>query len=340
MILRDELSKPLFTVFTPTFNRAHTLHRVYESLRNQTYRDFEWVIVDDGSTDHTNDLVAQWKREANFPIRYFWQENKGKHVAFNRAVREANGKLFLPLDSDDACIPTALERFNYHWEAIPLERRDRFTGVCALCMDQNGRLVGDLFPFNSIDSDSMEIKYRYKVKGEKWGFNRIDVLRCFPYPEREDIKFILEGFAWYRIASYYKTRFINEILRIYYVLESQTSDQLSQRVSDIRVTVLPKYSTGNSLYYELLLNNNIRWLRYDPVEFTLYALNYIRFSLHSKKKPMSILKNVYTLGGRLLVLSVAPLAILLYLCESNNVFWIHRAIRRIRRIMEKTLSRK
>ena len=90
-----------FTVFTPTYNRAATLARVYESLQRQTFTDFEWIIVDDGSTDETAELVQQWRSESSFPIRYIWQPNQGKHVAFNRGVELARGELFLPHDSDD-----------------------------------------------------------------------------------------------------------------------------------------------------------------------------------------------------------------------------------------------
>ena len=104
----------VFTVFTPTYNRAYTLHRVYESLKAQTYRDFEWLIVDDGSNDNTRELIQKWQNESLFSIRYIYQQNSGKHIAFNRAVREAKGELFLTLDSDDACVEEALERFKYH----------------------------------------------------------------------------------------------------------------------------------------------------------------------------------------------------------------------------------
>src|SRR6476619_6982250 len=85
----------LFTVFTPTYNRARTLDRVYTSLKNQTFRDFEWIIVDDGSSDETSNLVQAWQQEAGFPVRYVYQPNLGKHVAFNRGVAEARGELFL-----------------------------------------------------------------------------------------------------------------------------------------------------------------------------------------------------------------------------------------------------
>ena len=82
-----------------------TLYRVYDSLVSQTFRDFEWLVVDDGSTDGTKTLVSDWCEEADFPIRYLYQPNKGKHVAYNHAVPNAGGTLFLTLDTDDSCVP-------------------------------------------------------------------------------------------------------------------------------------------------------------------------------------------------------------------------------------------
>src|SRR5207237_1817583 len=112
------VSEPLhaFTVFTATFNRAHTLPRVYDSLRVQTLTDFEWLVVDDGSTDGTRELVAGWAAQPAFPIRYFHQENSGKHVAENVAVREAHGRFTATLDSDDWYAPDALESSLAAWE--------------------------------------------------------------------------------------------------------------------------------------------------------------------------------------------------------------------------------
>src|SRR5260370_42664596 len=92
--LMGQGATPFFTVFTPTYNRAHTLHRVYDSLRAQTLRDFEWLVVDDGSTDDTPGLITQWTKATDFPIRYFKQGRSGKHFAHNLAVREARGKMF------------------------------------------------------------------------------------------------------------------------------------------------------------------------------------------------------------------------------------------------------
>src|SRR5438552_15226657 len=152
-----------FTVFTGTYNRAHTLPRTYQSLCGQTYRNFEWLIVDDGSSDNTPELISGWQREGVLPIRSLSQTNLGKHVAFNRAVRKAAGELFLTMDSDDECVPTALERFHFHWQTITPTERLRFSGVTCNCMDEKGTLIGDPFPANVIDSDSIHIHGWFKI---------------------------------------------------------------------------------------------------------------------------------------------------------------------------------
>src|SRR6266571_625464 len=123
---------PVFTVFTPTYNRGRFLPRVYESLKAQTFQDFEWLLIDDGSTDDTKALVTRWMGEASFRIRYFRQDNAGKHVATNQAVRLAEGLLLATMDSDDWYVPSALERVLHHWNAIPDDRKSLFAGVCGL----------------------------------------------------------------------------------------------------------------------------------------------------------------------------------------------------------------
>ncbi|MDD2498497.1 MAG: glycosyltransferase family 2 protein [Desulfitobacteriaceae bacterium] len=272
--LRIDNSSYLFTVFTPTYNRAHTLDRVYESLRKQTFSDFEWLIVDDGSTDNTRDLVKEWRKKAKFPIRYIRQPNQGKHIAFNRGVQEARGELFLNLDSDDSCVKEALERFRYHWVSIPKNKRSQFSAVTCLCVDQFNNLVGDRFPHDVFDSDSLEIRYKYKIKGEKWGFHRTEILRKFRFPEIEGQKYIPEDIVWHGIATQYKTRFINEPLRIYWTDTSSQSDQLTRLPDPSRNAV------GLLILNQIILNNEIKYFFYAPTKFFLTALRYARFSFH------------------------------------------------------------
>src|SRR5262249_23261414 len=153
----------LFTVFTPTYNRAHTLSRVYESLCAQTLRDFEWLVIDDGSTDSTPELIVAWAKAVDFPVRYFRQEHSGKHIAHNLAAREARGHFFLTLDSDDRCVPQALERIAHHWSMIPAGDRALFVGVSGLCRNQYGEIIGDRFPFDPFDANFCDRKYVYRV---------------------------------------------------------------------------------------------------------------------------------------------------------------------------------
>jgi glycosyltransferase involved in cell wall biosynthesis len=257
-----------FTVFTPTYNRAHTLSRVYESLAAQTFTDFEWVVVDDGSLDNTAQLVAGWQAQASFPIVYARQENQGKHVAFNRGVVLAKGRFFLPLDSDDTCLPQALARFKEVWESIPPDQRPRFAAVTALCQDEQGRTVGPPLPSPVLDSDAIEIKRRWRHAQEKWGFHLTEVLRRFPYPVREGALYMPEDLVWTAVAKEYKTRFISEPLRVYY----RGADQLT--VSRLRRSQAP----GLALWHQAVLNREIGYLAGDPLGFLRSAVNYARFS--------------------------------------------------------------
>jgi glycosyltransferase involved in cell wall biosynthesis len=292
-----------FTVFTPCFNRAHTLHRVYESLDAQTFRDFEWLIVDDGSTDETASLVEGWQRSSSFNIRYLWQENRGKHIAFNHGVREARGELFLTLDSDDACVPEALERLRYHWDTIPAEQKHRFSAVTSLCMDQHGRIVGDRFPRDVTDSDSLEIRYRYGVGGEKWGFHRTAVLREFPFSEEISRQYVPESTIWSRIARAYRTRFVNEALRIYFIDEP----------SMVHGQQRGKNALGGRLYHLGVLNDERDYFRLAPLEFFRSAGLYSRYSFHLRMRMAEQVRAIRGFRERLLWLMMLPAGLGLYL---------------------------
>ncbi len=260
-----------FTVFTPAFNRAHTLPRVYEALKAQTYRSFEWLLVDDGSGDGTGELVKQWQREGAFPIRYYWQENSGKHIAVNRGVEAACGALFLFLDSDDTCVPQALERLKFHWDAIPPDQKERFSAVSSLAQDLQGNLIGSRFPFDPTDSNSLEIRLKYRVSGEKWGFHRTDVLRKFPYPRFGQEKALPESLLWNRIALHYQTRYINEALEIY----QPAPDGWGQNSVKLRA----RNPQGTRFYYREFLS-----LDYPIPKKKLLReyINYVRYSYHAR----------------------------------------------------------
>lgn len=270
------LRPPLFTIFTPTFNRAHTLPRVYESIAAQGFRDFEWVIVDDGSTDHSEDLVRGWIAEANFPIRYFKQANGHKKTAFNHGVREARGDFFLCWDSDDTAPRDALQKFRDAWFSIPEDVRDGYAGVTGLCVDEAGHIVGDQFPASPFDGDDLSMRFGTKIGGEKWGFHRRDVLLQYPYPEFIP-GFVLEGLVWNAIARRYRTRYINEIVRIYHV-EPDSLVNSTKTLEKIR-----SIADGSCYTYTDFIDHNWRWFFRSPVEIGKIAANQTRFSWHMRK---------------------------------------------------------
>jgi glycosyltransferase involved in cell wall biosynthesis len=205
-----------FTVVTPTYNRAPLLGRVFESLCAQTFRDFEWVIVDDGSTDGTGELVQSWQAQnPGFDIRYFWQVNRGTHYAVNFGIKVARGDLFTQLDSDDACIPTALERFDYHWRQ--LREPERYCGVIALCCQPDGSVLGPNLPHDYIDCFSLGEALTCDAPHiDRWGTLRTEVVRHFLYPEIPGEKFIVPAVSHYQMQLRYASRYFNEALKIAY----------------------------------------------------------------------------------------------------------------------------
>jgi glycosyltransferase involved in cell wall biosynthesis len=294
------MAKYTFSVFTPTYNRSDRLPIVYESLQKQTFRDFEWLIVDDGSQDTTRTKIALWQKEADFPIRYIYQENQGKHVATNTGVQNAQGELFLIADSDDAFIEQALEVFYQAWRSI--EDKEHFSAVTALCMDSNGRIIGDRFPEDICDSDSIEMTYRFHVRGEKWGFHRTEVLKRFLFPHFEGEKFMAESVVWTQIARHFKTRFINVPLRIY----GTTNDSLSHNTIALRTTSI----LGTFYYYDHVMALPIPL--YDKL---LASINYARFMFHASAVALGFKKSRHAF----LIACVLPLGYLVYLRDKWNV---------------------
>ena len=218
-----------FTIFTPTYNRAHTLHRVYESLLAQTLNGFEWLVVDDGSTDATPELLIHLQNCVGkaFPIRCFvLPYNRGKHIAHNRALKEARGEFLLVADSDDWIVPNALERMDYHWSKLP-DKTD-YCGVAGLCADRNGNIIGTRYTDAMTHSTLAERKFVHHMKGEHWGFVRMDIAREYPFPDDID-GFVPEALVNLAIAKKYKDYCVNEVFRIYSTAEIKKPPQAGGR---------------------------------------------------------------------------------------------------------------
>ena len=296
-----------FTVLTPTYNRAHTLERVYESLCEQSFQDFEWVVVDDGSTDHTQQLIENWKQEASFPIHYIWQQNQHKKVALNTGVSAAQGELIVALDSDDSLETNALYDMARTWREIPEAERRQYVAVTGLCKAPSGRIVGDMYPYDQFDANPLDLQFKFNVKGEKFGCLSTAVMQRFPFPEHIE-GFVPESLVWRSIArAGYKTRFVNQVYRVYYDSGDSLSHQGRSHVA--------KHALGMWLLAYDTVVDCTPWFHYRPKEFFKAAARYTRFGLHlraqSIEKPAG-----YGLRGitaTLLVYSMAPIGAALYL---------------------------
>ena len=315
------MTRPFFTVFTPTYNRARYLPRVYRSLVAQTFTDFEWLVVDDGSTDNTRELVQGWKKDSPFPVHYFWQPNQHKKVAFNRGVREARGEMLVVIDSDDELVPHSLAIFHAHWMAIPVQYREQFAGVGGLCVDDTGDVVGTQFPVSALDCSLLDAVHRYRMRGEKFWFTRVDVLLQFPFPE--DVSgYVPEGVVWMQIALRHKTRFINEVVRIYH--QDAQADQIMSRPQQLQ-------APGTALYFRFFFALAWPWFRFDPIIFMRAAIHFTRYYLHARKNPF---RDAVALPGCWLLLLFMPAGWLAYLYDSacgRNVGLQIRSLLRRRR---------
>lgn len=272
----------MITVFTPAYNRAHLLPRLYESLCKQSYKDFEWVIVDDGSTDgtaelfHLNENVNDNENPSIFPslnsfkVRYYYQENGGKHRAINRGVKEAKGELFFIADSDDMLPPDALEIVAKQYEGIKDDKS--FAGVAGYDVHSDGKIIGHGSQFDILECSPVDFWCKYKMKGDMKEVFRTNVLREIPFPEIEGENFCPEELVWVRISKKYKLRYFNKVIYI----ADYLSDGLSAKLRELRmnnpVSAVIDYSEFNS-YGNIPFFRNLR-----------NAINYWRFRFCIQKK--------------------------------------------------------
>lgn len=221
------------TVFTPTYNRAYIIDELYNSLKKQTFIDFEWLIIDDGSTDCTYEKVKNWSADnTKFPIRYYKFENSGKQKEINRALDLARGELFFTVDSDDLLTADALDKINQWEKTIP--QCEKFCGFAGSDGDMTGKAINPIFSEEYVDATFFN---RYAETGMFIGHDRpwvfyTDVHRQYRYPEFEGEKFIAEAVVWNRMAKDgYQIRCFNDVI---YLIEHQ-EDGYTKKISQILI---------------------------------------------------------------------------------------------------------
>ena len=200
----------ILTIFTPAYNRAHTLPRTYESLCRQNCKDFIWLVVDDGSEDNTAELVHQWQTEDNgFEIRYVYKENGGMHTAHNTAYTHIDTELNTCIDSDDKASPGAVEKILRKWETV---RNQGYAGIIALDADFDGNVIGKGFPENMTETSVIGY-YMAGGSGDKKLIYRTDIIKQYPpYPVFEGEKYVSLSYKYRLIDQTYKMAVLDEVV--------------------------------------------------------------------------------------------------------------------------------
>lgn len=222
------------TIITPSYNRAHTLTRVFDSLTHQTFKDFKWIIMDDGSTDSTKELVEEFRSKAEFPIDYYFNENQHKFHTVFEGVKKVKSPYFVIWDSDDAYPEDSLAIL--YQEVFNLPSDQKFMAVMGLSAYENGEIVGDKYPDDGFDGSILDMRYKHKVRGDKNGIfitsNYLEVLSKIDTTQFKKGVYIPYSVFYNLYDSLgYQTRFINKVVRFYMFDEDDSASVSNTRTS-------------------------------------------------------------------------------------------------------------
>ncbi|HRP90892.1 MAG TPA: glycosyltransferase family 2 protein [Edaphocola sp.] len=221
------MSNKLLTIFTPTFNRAYCLHQVYESLLRQTNQNFKWLIIDDGSSDNTKELVASWQTENKIAIEYIYQENQGMHGAYNTAYHNIDTELNICIDSDDFMPDNAVALIEDFWKK---NGSNKYSGLIGLDANTDGSIIGKRFPENLKASTLEDLYHKHKIPGDKKLVFRTEVVKNYPpYPLFKGENFVPHGVLFIMIDKDYELLCLNEpLVLVEYLADGSSRNMLKQ----------------------------------------------------------------------------------------------------------------
>lgn len=273
----------MVTVFTPSYNRAQLLESAYKSLSRQTCKDFEWIVIDDGSSDNTQEVIDKiiLNNGRLFPIRNIKKENGGKHTAINLGLEEAKGELFLILDSDDSLAENCIETIINKWGTIKKRCNGetngdkQIGGLCFYMAHHNGNIIGHPV-YDNIITDSINMRYKLGIKGDMLEVFCTSVLREFPFPQIPRETFCPESLVWNRVARKYKLQLFNNIIYFRDYLEGG----LTSKMTKIRM----QSPIASMMCYSEMVQLDIPFR-----ERMKAAINYWRFRFCSSQKDIPLL---------------------------------------------------
>lgn len=263
----------MITVFTPTYNRKKELSNLYNSLLEQNYHDFEWLIVDDGSTDETKKYLKKLIKEQKININYIYKENGGKQSAYNEGLNHAKGEIFLCIDSDDILKENILSTIDKDFGKI--KKNKKIGGIAYIqgYINDRDKIIGTTFPNDNQETNYFDIYHKQKVTGDKLIVLKTSVAKEYYFPLINGEKFIPEALIFNRISKNYNFIVKNNI--------AAYKEYLTEGYSNNYFNLVKRNPLGNMLYFKELyeLEKNI---------YNVYG--YILFGIYGKIKFRNLLK--------------------------------------------------
>lgn len=282
------------TVFTPTYNRASTLERAFNSLQNQTSKDFEWLVIDDGSTDNTSEIIEKLADRATFTVRYYKKENGGRHTAVNFSHSLIRTPYIVSLDSDDELAPNAVELMINIWNSLDEETYNRVWCVTGREISaETGEMVGKPFPpyINQLRGKEQR-KELLKIQAEMHCCRKSEIYKMYKFPEYPDVKYIVETTVWDVINRKYDQYCVNDIFGKYY---TNMPDSLAKGR-------IHKSSRYKSFYYASLhLVNDIFDEFFYNKAVRFYTVNLSRCAMLTNTSYRDVMHDVNRWDKRILV---------------------------------------
>ncbi|GHT86566.1 beta-glycosyltransferase [Spirochaetia bacterium] len=291
----------MITVFTPTYNRAYIIKNLYASLLHQTNKNFEWIIVDDGSTDNTKEVIQSFIDERKIDIEYYYEKNGGKHAAINLGSQKAKGELFFNVDSDDYLTNDAIEVIEYYYSMI--KNDERYFGIWGLRVYPDGRTIGGKVWYDELHCSMFDFRYKYKIKGDKADIYKTKIVQEFPYPIIAGENHVSEIITLNKMAAKYPLIlfFAKPIYVCKYLPDGNTAHMLLNRRKSSNLTMM--------LYAEQSKYDLPLWVKFKSV------INYWRFSFSNKNKFALKLSQVSLFYS----LFALPISAIMYLLDSAKL---------------------
>ncbi|MBQ5984339.1 MAG: glycosyltransferase family 2 protein [Bacteroidales bacterium] len=282
------------TVFTPAYNRAHTIGRTYASLCRQTSDDFKWIVVDDGSTDNTRELVAEWIDQAIITIEYYYKNNGGMHTAHNCAYQHIETELAVCIDSDDYLPDNAVESIINRWREFGND--SKYAGIIGIDRYENGEIVGTPFPNDLKECRVQDLWGLYRIRGDKKYVFKTDIIKKYlPYPEFPGEKNMTVNYVYYQISMDYLLLCTNDC---YCVVEYQ-SDGLSAGIFRQYIKSPKSFMYTRNVYMDILPSFSRRFRQ---------AIHYVSSAIFAKDSQF-----IRKASRKLLVIFALPFGALLNL---------------------------